>query len=227
MIRRLGAAGHNTIVNIAWQQFLQRHGESGTNVMQIFTCRRLDPGLTETGRRQMEAVAGYYRSRAVRRIVTSPSRRAVGSAKILGSRLGITHQVHECLREVDVGDLEGQSERDPRRLGEFFSVIADWLIQGKNTRFPGGESFEEVKQRLRVLDSLMFAGPAIFVGHTALFAVFLGVRGKAFRKVEELFLPRAGIARYCVSEKDWILETNAEPSDGGDPQGRAPGHDGR
>ncbi len=34
--------------------YLQRHGESETNLTKTFTCRRLDPGLTEPGRRQIE-----------------------------------------------------------------------------------------------------------------------------------------------------------------------------
>lgn len=70
----------------------------------------------------------------------------------------------------------------------------------------GGESWDEVKERPRMLDSLMSASPAIFVGHSALFAIFLGTRGMASRNVDELFLPRAGIARYCESGKDRIIE---------------------
>ena len=37
--------------------YLQRHGESANNVAHVFTCRRLDPGLTERGRAQIGAAA--------------------------------------------------------------------------------------------------------------------------------------------------------------------------
>ena len=192
--------------------FLQRHGESATNLTNTFTCRRLDPSLTEKGERQMEDVVPYYASHEIGRILTSPSKRAVESAEILGSRLGISPQVNECLLEVDVGDLEGESEREPGLLRQFFSVVEDWLIHRKNTRFPGGESWGEVEKRLKMLDLLMSSSPAIFVGHTTLFAVFLGTRGVAFDKVEELFLPRAGVASFSPSERSWRMEMNVSRS---------------
>ncbi len=186
--------------------FLQRHGESETNVTKTFTCRRLDPGLTAEGRRQIEDVASYYASREIKGIITSPSRRAVESAEILGARLAVGVKIYECLLEVDVGDLEGESERDQKRIRFFFSVIEDWLIHKKNTRFPGGESLSDVERRLKLLDSLMHSLPAVFVGHSTLFVVFLGTRGMPFQKVEELLLPHAGIARFSSFEQKWRIE---------------------
>jgi broad specificity phosphatase PhoE len=185
--------------------FLQRHGESTTNLTKIFTCRKLDPCLTKEGRRQMEAVVPYYASQKIGLIITSPSKRAVESAEILGTRLGIRPEIKECLLEVDVGDLEGESERDPVLLRQFFSVVEDWLLHKKDIRFRGGESWSEVEKRFKELDSLMSSRPAIFVGHSTLFAVFLGTRGIAFRHVEELFLPRAGIAKYSPSQRNWSM----------------------
>jgi broad specificity phosphatase PhoE len=187
--------------------FLQRHGECVTNRMKVFTCRKLDPSLTETGRRQIENRVLYYGSFDIERIVTSPSKRAIESAEILSSRLGIDYQTNECLLEIDVGDLEGESERDPENLQRFFSVIKDWLIRSKNTRFPGGESKDDVEERLKVLDSLISSNPAILVGHATLFAVFLGTRGNSFERVEHLFLARAGIARYCPGARTWSIES--------------------
>ena len=192
--------------------FLQRYGESTTNVTKIFTCRRLDPSLTEAGQRQTVEVVPYYASHKIRHIITSPSKRAVESSEIIGNRLGIKPQVNECLLEVNIGNLEGESERDTGLLGQFFSVLEDWLIHKKNTRFPGGESWNEVEKRLKMIDSLMSSNPTILVGHSALFAVFLGTRGVAFRTVEELFLPRAGIARFSQSERSWKMEMKVRSS---------------
>ncbi len=185
--------------------FLQRHGESATNVTKTFTCQRLDPGLTETGRRQIEDVVPYYGSQKVKTIITSRSKRAVESAEILGVRLGIGVKINECLLEVNIGDLEGKSELDPEHIRQFFSVIEDWLIHKKNTRFPGGEAWSEVEERLKVLDSLLSSSPVILVGHSTLFAVYLGTRGMPFNKIEELFLPRAGIAMFSRSEARWQI----------------------
>ena len=186
--------------------FLQRHGESATNLTKTFTCRRFDPGLTDEGKRQIEDIGTYYASQQIRGIVTSPSKRAVESAEILGSQLGIRPEVSDCLLEVDVGDLEGENECDQTLIRFFFSVIEDWLVRKKNTRFPGGESWRDVERRLKLLDTLMYSPPTIFVGHTTIFAVFLGMRGLPFNKVEDLFLPRAGIARFSHTEKKWKMD---------------------
>ncbi len=131
--------------------YLQRHGESATNLTKTFTCRRLDPSLTEKGKRQIEEVVSYYASQKIGDIISSPSKRAIESAEILGSRLGLRPKVNECLLEVNVGDLEGKSERDPVYLTQFFAVVEDWLIGKKKARFPGGESWGEVEKGSRSL----------------------------------------------------------------------------
>ncbi len=194
--------------------YLQRHGESTTNLTKTFTCRRLDPSLTERGKRQIEDIVSYYASRKIGDIISSPSKRAIESAEILGNRLGLSPKVNECLLEVNVGDLEGKSERDPVYLKQFISVVEDWLIGKKNTRFPGGESWSEVEKRLNIIDSLISSTPTIFVGHSTLFAVFLGTRGLSFRTVEALFLPQAGIARFSDSRRRW--EVGKEVSESSD-----------
>lgn len=176
--------------------YLQRHGESVNNLTKMFTCRRLDPGLTELGRKQIKDRVPYYNTKGINCIYSSPSRRAVESAEILSSRLGIEFFTDYRLLEVDVGSMEGKSEQAPHLLAKFYSTVNDWLVGNRNTRFRGGESFGEVQDRLRSIKSLTFQGPSILIGHSTLFAVFLGMKGVCFTKVEELFLPRGGLATY-------------------------------
>ncbi len=191
--------------------YLQRHGESETNVSGLFTCRRLDPNLTATGRQQIERLIPFYRLAGVHQIITSPSIRAVQSAEILGEGLGIPVTVDEVLLEVDLGDLEGQSQRDPACLGLFFSILSDWLKRGKNTRFPGGESREAVERRLQRVSSLG-APSTLLLGHATLFTVLLGTKGMQFDRVEDLFLPHAGTARYSATTQAWEIIKDAEPT---------------
>jgi hypothetical protein len=68
-------------------------------------------------------------------------------AEILGTRLGIRLQIHECLLEVSVRDPEGKNERNPVLLRNFSSMVEDGLIHKKNTRFPEGKSWSEVEKR--------------------------------------------------------------------------------
>ena len=186
--------------------YLQRHGESETNVAGLFTCRRLDPNLTSTGRRQIAGKVEFYQAAGVQRIVTSPARRAVQSAEILGSALGIGVTTDDALREVDVGALEGQSDRDPELRRVFDETLNAWLNGGANTRFPGGESKQEVETRIGTVLSLS-SPTTVLVGHCALFAVLLGQNGMPFTRVEELFLPRAGTAVYSADTKLWTIRT--------------------
>jgi len=148
--------------------FLQRHGESAANTSEIYACRRLDPELTERGRSQVEANATLYGDVGIRRILSSPSKRAVQTAEIIGSVLGLEPEVNAALMEVNVGDFEGESYHSTAYSSErFFSIFEDWLVRQKDTRFPGGESRQDVEERLEEMESLLSPCPTILVGHGA------------------------------------------------------------
>ncbi len=184
--------------------YLQRHGESETNVRRLFTCRRLDPDLTDIGRQQIAAATAFYRAAGIREIVSSPARRAVQSAEILGQALGVEVTTNDTLLEVDLGDLEGQSERDPDALRCFLNTLRAWLSGASNARFPGGESGREVAARVEV--ALSVASPAsLLVGHATFFAMLMASTGMPYRKTEDLFLPRGGTARRSKEQTTWEI----------------------
>jgi probable phosphoglycerate mutase len=189
--------------------FLQRHGESEANVSKIFACRKLDPSLTEKGRRQIEDKAYFYKPLGIQKIATSPSRRAIQSAEILGRALNIDFVVNEALLEVDVGDLEGKSELIPEYIGLFFEILNDWFYKGLNTRFPGGESKEEVESRIeRTISSL--SPLTILIGHVTFFAVLLWKQKMPFNEVKDLFLARGGTAQYFKDKNMWKIISSAK-----------------
>lgn len=184
--------------------FLQRHGESETNISRIFTCKKLDPDLTEKGKRQIEEKAYFYKPLGIQKIVTSPSRRAIHSAAILGRVLNIDSTVDEALLEVDVGDLEGKSGLVPEHIGLFFKILNDWFYKGMNARFPNGETREEVESRIeRAIPSL--SAWTIIVGHVAFFAVLLWKLKMPFNEFKDLFLPCGGTAQYFKDKNTWKI----------------------
>ena len=184
--------------------WLQRHGESANNVAHVFTCRRLDPGLTEHGRAQIEAAARWYVGRGVRRLVSSTALRARESAAILGAALGLTATEDARLLDVDVGELEGQSERDPKLVEYFSGVLFGWL-DGHDQRFPGGECFADVQSRLAVIDLYVTEPGTLLVGHAGLFALYLATRGKPVSGPDDVMIPRGG--RVYVDEAGtWRIE---------------------
>ena len=81
---------------------LIRHGQSHLNV--VFNETRedpgiVDPGLTDEGERQAEAVAEILLERDVRRILASPYSRTLHTAEIIAGRLGLGVTVEPLVRE--------------------------------------------------------------------------------------------------------------------------------
>ena len=95
---------------------LVRHAESEWN--RLFSRTRIDPGipdppLTATGRRQAVELAERLAETGVRRLVTSPYRRALETATIVSKALGVAVTVEPLIRErcvfsCDEGTSPGQ-----------------------------------------------------------------------------------------------------------------------
>jgi broad specificity phosphatase PhoE len=95
---------------------LVRHAESEWN--RLFSRTRIDPGiadppLTSTGRHQATRLADRLAEAGVSRLVTSPYRRALETATIVGNALGLAITVEPLIRErcvfsCDEGTSPGQ-----------------------------------------------------------------------------------------------------------------------
>jgi len=98
---------------------LMRHAETVFNV--VFGATRVDPGvedppLTPRGRDQARDAAAALKAEGVRRIVTSPYRRALETAEILSRALDLPVSVDPLVRErmkfaCDVGSPRSALER--------------------------------------------------------------------------------------------------------------------
>jgi len=95
---------------------LLRHGQSEFNVIYAETRRDpgiRDPRLTEEGRRQAASAAVSLAEHRVRRIVTSPYTRALETAEIVASALGLPISVEPLVREraaftCDIGTVRSE-----------------------------------------------------------------------------------------------------------------------
>lgn len=126
---------------------LVRHGESNTNVANIFSCRIVDHGLTKLGTEESLSVAHWLRDKQISQVYTSPLRRAKETAEIIASTLGINVAVFDELREVNVGTLEGQSNDHNWKIHN--KIVDSWKDGQWDIQFPNGESFSELVQRAR------------------------------------------------------------------------------
>ncbi|MFA6714376.1 MAG: histidine phosphatase family protein [Victivallales bacterium] len=185
--------------------FLQRHGESETNVSGCFTCRRLEPGLTANGKEAISRKAEYYRQAGIRRIVSSPSRRTLETAGILSESLGLLVETDDDLLEVHIGSLEGKSEHDPELLDFFLNRMQN-ILDGSDEGFPGGESGIELRERVKRLSLryiLTESQNTLLIGHAAIFAILMGIASEQKHPIAKLFLPRSGSARFCLIKREW------------------------
>jgi len=121
-----------------------RHGESTHNVMGILASSS-SPGLhlTEKGVLQVEIAAEALQGQNIDYIYVSPVYRTLQSAKILGKIHSMSperYRVHEALKEIYTGELEG------RPYEEYLRLLAG-AEDKYQARAPGGETPLEVMIR--------------------------------------------------------------------------------
>ncbi len=160
---------------------LIRHAESVANAERRFTRGPFEP-LTPRGRddalRTARRILGRFDPVA---LYASPFVRALETARLLGSVLGLEPEVVEDLREQDFGELRGRSYAeyagDPSAQG-----LGRW-----SHRPPGGETLEEVARRAgRALDALAakhLGQEVIVVSHGAVMAALRGWVQQRFDEV--------------------------------------------
>jgi broad specificity phosphatase PhoE len=124
---------------------LIRHGETDFNRQRRWQGQR-DLPLNDTGRAQVQALAGGLAGTGVAAIVTSDLRRARQTAQAVAAATGAPVSIDSRLREIALGAWEGLTRdeiaaRDGARLDAF-------RASPSLHRAPGGESAEEVRQRV-------------------------------------------------------------------------------
>jgi alpha-ribazole phosphatase/probable phosphoglycerate mutase len=128
--------------------WLIRHGEPVEQARH--RCYgSLDVELSGTGRAQMAQVAEYLRTEPVAAIYSSPSSRALESARILSASLSCPVEIAPDLREIDFGDFEGLTWDEIS--ARYPNAYRQWMETPTEMQFPNGESFP--KMRARVLSA--------------------------------------------------------------------------
>ncbi|GAB3402933.1 histidine phosphatase family protein [Flindersiella endophytica] len=127
-----------------------RHGESEANLARQFSFKSCDPPLTEQGRAQADALTTALRHLGQpfhHEIVCSPQLPAEQTATVLATGLGLAVVRDERLRDIDVGILDGRS--DQRAWDAYTEIQRRWSAGEASRRFPEGENFRSLLQRLR------------------------------------------------------------------------------
>jgi broad specificity phosphatase PhoE len=123
-----------------------RHGESEGNRDRRFTLSSEVP-LTKVGLHQAHQVAQRIgRMFRPELIISSPFRRALHTAEIIGSELKLPIEIVQELHERDLGCLKGHSYDDLRALvskDPAYDPANGWAWKPQ-----GGESYEDVRERV-------------------------------------------------------------------------------
>jgi len=157
---------------------LVRHGQSLFNVDKVVNGDPvLDRGLSEQGIEEAQGLADQLAGLPLDLVAVSPFPRALQTANIALEGREVPHLVDNDLGDVRVGELEGES------LDAYRAVPAH---TNRKERFPGGESYADLKTRaLRSLDRIWSGGDAVVVTHGGVI--------------------RAGLAAWLGIPDEWIF----------------------
>lgn len=159
---------------------------------------RLDVGLSPAGVARAKHLADSLSDVELERVFVSPRRRAVQTAAALGG----SPIVDDRLRELDFGELEGRTYDEIERERPTF--FRRWMETPTRVRFPGGESYAELRDRVgAVVDDVVAGQPGRIVAVVshggvirAALAVVLGLPD------ERAFAMDVGYGR--ISVVDWF-----------------------
>ena len=131
---------------------LARHGQTDWNRDNRFQGHA-DPPLNALGRAQARELAERLAQKPVAAVFASPLVRARETAEIVAARLGLSVELVEALREVDVGSWSGLTrdeiaERFPAGYRRWLDCAHGW---------EDGESYQELGERV-VASLLELAG---------------------------------------------------------------------
>lgn len=191
----------NLPAGVANRLVLIRHGEPVESAKS--RCYgKLDVGLSEKGRKQIEAAYDFLKDVKFSAIYSSPRRRALESAKIIARRNGIFFDVCENLAEINFGDFEGKTYRELEK--DFPETFKQWMEKPTEVEFPNGESFTQIQHRvlentLEILKKCKGETIAI-VSHGGVNRIILA----HFLKIENADIFRIGQEYACVNVIDFL-----------------------
>jgi broad specificity phosphatase PhoE len=165
----------------------------------------LDAPLSALAVKQAAKLARALEDVHLDAVYASPLRRALETATPLAVHRRLVPVVHEGLREIDFGEIEGSRYEEVEQGRP--DLFRSWMSDPTGVSFPGGESFPDV--RLRVLAAV----EEIRARHRGR-GVALVVHGGVTRAIvaASLSMPDEALFRLdqgygAVSVVDWLGET--------------------
>ncbi len=186
--------------------FIARHGETDWNLSSTIQGQT-DTSLNEQGRRQAAELADKLLKENYRidKIYVSRQKRALETAQIVGKALNTEPIILDGLEEMNFGNWEGITW--PQVETQYAQEYNAWHLNRRYTSTPGGESYQQVLDRL--LPSLRTiketeTGNVLVVTHSAVIMALMSyLRDTPFEKmVKNYRTANANIIELGTEEKD-------------------------
>jgi broad specificity phosphatase PhoE len=128
---------------------------------------RTDVPLSEAGRRAADRLAAAFAGLDVAAVYATPLRRAAATAAPIAAAVGREVTPCEGLAEIHFGAFEGLTPDEIARADP--ELYARWTTEPAAVRFPGGESYADVRARaVAAVDEIASRHPdgtAVAVAH--------------------------------------------------------------
>jgi len=131
--------------------YLMRHAVSEGNEKGLFQGK-LDFPLSERGIKQSHEAALFLKDRfEFERVISSPQKRALQTARIVAEVLNLPLEVDDRIKEISYGVMEGLPHGEVKK----WEIYPKWLENPVENPIEGVENFEKLEERLlSFLDNL-------------------------------------------------------------------------
>ena len=137
--------------------YIIRHGQTDYNLQGIVQGSGVNSSLNELGRQQAEAFFQKYKDIPFDKVYTSTLKRSMESVRGF-LELGIPHEQHEGLNEINWGTREG-TRITPEEDEYYHRLLQTWCDGGTDVCIEGGESPDLVAARQKPFIELLLSRP--------------------------------------------------------------------
>jgi alpha-ribazole phosphatase/probable phosphoglycerate mutase len=149
--------------------------------------------LSQKGQEQLQAKLNSIRNLTAEALYTSPLKRALESAEVAGELFQLRPTVSSALREINFGNLEGLSYSQIEKM--YPQEYKLWMERPTKVKFPGGESFAEMKTRVLGFQGVLLHTHAnktvVLVSHGGtnriLLAEALGIQDEMIFRIDQAY----------------------------------------
>lgn len=143
---------------------IARHGQTLWNTQHRMQGQKDSP-LTETGRELARRLALRLEGIPIRGILTSPLKRAMDTAELIGKRNGWAVRTDDRLQELDLGRWEGE---DMRTIERRYPINFEYFWQNPNRyiELRGGEAYDSLLARTKSFLNDMRAAQGVYLAIT-------------------------------------------------------------